>query len=190
MHPAHQLRVRLADRSLAQTNPLLGVAAQLLALAGGRATASEVLNFAKAEPVRARFGFTDDDLDDITRWVREADIRWGFDQRHRAALRARPFLQNTWRFGIDRVLSGVAMSDDSHAWIGTTLPLDDVGSNRVELAGRLAEFVDRLQRVVEALSGVRPLAEWLDALDDGIGTLTRADDDDAWQTSQLHREFA
>ena len=57
------------------------------------------------------------------------------------------------------------MSDDSHAWIDTTLPLDDVSSNRVELAGQLAEFVDRLQHVVDSLTGARPLREWLAALD-------------------------
>ena len=51
-HPAHRLRVKLADRALTQTNPLLGVARQLLGLAGGRATASEVLNLAEAAPVR------------------------------------------------------------------------------------------------------------------------------------------
>ena len=45
-HPAHRLRVRLADRSLTQTNPLLGVAAQLLDIAGSRATASQVLDLA------------------------------------------------------------------------------------------------------------------------------------------------
>ena len=39
-HPAHKLRVRLADRSLVQTNPLLAVASQLLTLAGSRVTAS------------------------------------------------------------------------------------------------------------------------------------------------------
>ncbi|PRC61657.1 hypothetical protein C6A85_07345, partial [Mycobacterium sp. ITM-2017-0098] len=69
-HPAHRLRVKLADRALTQTNPLLGVARQLLGLAGGRATASEVLNVAEAAPVRYRFGFTDDDLDAIGDWVR------------------------------------------------------------------------------------------------------------------------
>ena len=137
---------------------------QLLALAGGRATASEVLNLAQAAPVRARFGFTDDDLEDITRWVRQANIRWGFDREHRKPYGV-DFVQNTWRFGIDRVLAGVAMSDDSHAWIDTTLPLDDVSSNRVELAGQLAEYVDRLQRVVESLTGARPLRDWLTALD-------------------------
>ncbi|MCV7281766.1 exodeoxyribonuclease V subunit gamma [Mycolicibacterium flavescens] len=189
VHPAHQLRVRLADRSLVQTNPLLGVAAQLLTLAGGRATASEVLNLAQAAPVRARFGFTDDNLEDITRWVRQANIRWGFDTEHRRPYGV-DFIQNTWRFGIDRVLAGVAMSDDSHAWIDTTLPLDDVSSNRVDLAGQLAEYVERLRRSVESLTGAKPLADWLAALTDSVALLTRVDDDDVWQRAQLEREFA
>ncbi|WP_205876404.1 exodeoxyribonuclease V subunit gamma [Mycobacterium camsae] len=188
-HPAHRLRVRLADRSLLQTNPLLGVASQLLTLAGGRVTSSEVLNLAQAAPVRARFSFSDDDLEGITRWVRQANIRWGFDQEHRVPFGV-DFVHNTWRFGLDRVLAGVAMSETAHAWIDSTLPLDDVGSNRVELVGQFAEYIDRLQRVVDSLTGARPLREWLTALTDGIGLLTRTDEDDAWQTSQMQREFA
>jgi exodeoxyribonuclease V gamma subunit len=188
-HPAHRLRVKLADRSLVQTNPLLGLAAQLLVLAGSRVTASEVLNIAEAAPVRARFGFTDDDLESITRWVRQSNIRWGFDQQHRQPYHV-DFVHNTWRFGIDRILAGVAMSDDAHAWIDNTLPLDDVSSNRVELAGQLAEFICRLERTVDSLSGVRPLRDWLDALTDGIATLTHIGDADAWQNSQMQHEFA
>ncbi|MDM4138830.1 MULTISPECIES: exodeoxyribonuclease V subunit gamma [Mycobacterium] len=188
-HPAHQLRVRLADRSPIQTNPLLGVAAQLLALAAGRVTASEVLNLAQAPPVRALFGFTDDDLEAITRWVRQANIRWGLDQEHRRPYHV-DFVHNTWRFGIDRILAGVAMSDDSNAWIDATLPLDDVSSNRVQLAGQFAEFVARLQHVLDSLAGARPLTEWLATLADGVTMLTRVRDADAWQTGQLQREFA
>lgn len=188
-HPAHRLRVRLADRSLLQTNPLLGVASQLLALAGGRVTSSEVLNLAQSAPVRARFGFSDDDLEGITRWVRQSNIRWGFDQEHRMPFGV-DFVHNTWRFGLDRVLAGVAMSETAHSWIDSTLPLDDVGSNRVELVGQFAEYIDRLQRVVDSLTGARPLREWLTALTEGIGLLTQIGDDDAWQTSQMQREFA
>src|SRR5271165_6053843 len=188
-HPAHRLRVKLADRSLVQTNPLLGLASQLLAVADGRVTASEVLNIAEAPPVRARFGFTDDDLESITRWVRQANIRWGFDQDHRRPYHV-DFVHNTWRFGIDRILAGVAMSDDAHAWIDNTLPLDDVSSNRVELAGQLAEFVCRLKQASDSLSGALPLRDWLAALNYGITLLTRINDSDAWQTSQMQREFA
>lgn len=186
-HPAHRLRVRLADRALVQTNPLLSVAAQLLSLAGGRAGASEVLNIAAAAPVRARFSFTDDDLDAVTGWVRESNIRWGFDQPHRTPYGVE-FLHNTWRFGVDRVLAGVAMSDDSRAWLGTTLPLDDVSSNRVELAGRFADFVQKLTDTIHALSGTRSLTDWLAALTDGIEAL--AFDDEEWPAAQVQREFA
>ncbi|MEY8018079.1 exodeoxyribonuclease V subunit gamma [Mycobacterium servetii] len=187
-HPSHQLRVRLADRALTQTNPLLGVAAELLALAGTRATAGQVLNLAQAAPVRARFGLTDEDLDAITDWVRESNIRWGFDQQHRRPYGLGHVVHNTWRFGLDRVLTGVAMSDDSRAWLDTALPLDDVGSNEVELAGRLAEFVGRLHHVTENLSGTKPLTGWLDALTEGVGMLTRPAE--TWQEPQLQREFS
>lgn len=166
-HPAHRLRVRLADRALTQTNPLLSVAAELLTIAETRATASQLLNLAQAAPVRAKFGFADDDLDTITTWVRESNIRWGFDPTHRRRYGLDTVVHNTWRFGLDRILTGVAMSEDSQAWLDTALPLDDVGSNRVELAGRLAEFVERLHHVVGGLSGARPLVAWLDALATG-----------------------
>ena len=63
------LRVRLADRSLRQVNPLLSVVARLLELAHARLTASEVLDFADTEPVRRRFRLDDDDLAQIQSWV-------------------------------------------------------------------------------------------------------------------------
>ena len=149
-----------------------------------------MLDLAQAAPVRRRFGFDDDDLATVTAWARESGVRWGFDKEHRAPFGLEQFLQNTWQFGVDRVLAGVALSEDSQAWLGTTLPLDDVGSNRVELAGRLAEFVERLTVATDALTGTRRLADWLAALADGVASLTRVDRDDAWQSGQVQREFA
>jgi exodeoxyribonuclease V gamma subunit len=78
------LRVRLADRALRQTNPVLGVVAQLLDLADGRLTASQVLDLADREPVRRRFRLDDDDLVRIERWVAASGVRWGLDAQHRA----------------------------------------------------------------------------------------------------------
>ena len=66
------------------------------------------------------------------------------------------FPQNTWRTGLDRILLGVAMSGDDHRHLGTGLPLDDVGSNEIDLAGRVAELLDRLDRTLAALGSARP----------------------------------
>jgi exodeoxyribonuclease V gamma subunit len=189
-HPAHQLRVKLADRALTSTNPLLAVAGDLLELSGGRVTAADVLDLAASEPCRRRFGFTDDDLDRISRWVARAGVRWGLDAEARKAFSMDGFEHNTWRAGLDRILLGVAMSGDDHRHLGRGLPLDDVGSNEIDLAGRLAELVDRLDTCLTGLAGARTVAEWTERLRAGVRGLTDVAADDAWQLPQLERELA
>ena len=188
-HPAHRLRVRLADRALTQTNPLLDVAGRLLELAGGRATASEVVDLAHAEPVRRRFGFTDDDLDQIATWVGESGVRWAFDAPHRADFGLADVVTHTWQFGLDRILAGATMSADAQTWLDRTLPLDDVGSGQIDLAGRLAEYVARLRSATDLLVGEHPLEHWTSALVDGVASLTDTSADDAWQGAQVQREL-
>ena len=82
------------------------------------------------------------------------------------------------------------MSGDDHRHLGTGLPLDDVGSNEIDLAGRLAELLDRLERCLTALDAARTVAEWMDALRTGVRDLADVPADDAWQFPQLERELA
>lgn len=189
-HPAHQLRVKLADRALTSTNPLLSVAGDLLELSGGRVTAADVLDLAATEPCRRRFGLTDDDLDRVSRWVAQAGVRWGIDERSRAQFQMDRFPHNTWRMGLDRILLGVAMSGDDHRHLGRGLPLDDVGSNEIDLAGRIAELVDRLDTCLTGLAEATTVAEWTDRLRAGVRGLTDVAADDAWQLPQFERELA
>jgi exodeoxyribonuclease V gamma subunit len=188
-HPGHRLRVMQADRSLTQTNPLLAVVAHLLDIAGGRAEASRILDLLACDPVRRRFGLSDTDLETVASWVDGAGIRWSFDAAHRAEYGLESYVQNTWRFGVDRVLAGVAVSDDAERYFATTLPLDDVASTSIDLAGRLAECLDRLQRVTDDLSGEHPVGHWLDAITRGVDELTAVARGDEWQRGQLHREL-
>ncbi len=146
------LRVRLADRALRQTNPVLAVISHLLALPDQRGTASQLLDLAAREPVRRRFGFDDDDLARMQDWVAASGIRWGFDAAHREPFKLGMVSANTWRRGLDRMLVGVAMTEEERPLVGGVLPLDDVESGAIDLAGRFAEFVDRVQTAVEALS--------------------------------------
>ncbi len=189
-HPGHQLRVRLADRGLASTNPLLQVATRLVTLAGGRVTASEVLDLVSEEPVRRRFGLDDNDIERLTRWVAESGVRWGLTGEHRAPYHLAGIEQNTWRAGLDRVLLGVTMADPGAGRaVGRTLPVDDVGSGTVDLAGRFAELIDRLEGAIDALDAAGPVAEWSRALRDGVAALTAVAPMDAWQVAQLDREL-
>ena len=54
-HPAARLRVRIADRALRRTNPLLDVLAQVLELGTARISAPQLLDLAGLAAVRRRF---------------------------------------------------------------------------------------------------------------------------------------
>jgi len=96
------LRVRLADRSIRQTNPVLGVVAALLELPSQRVTASQVLDVVDREPVRRRFGLDDEDVARLEEWVSASGIRWGLDAAHRAPYKLASVDAGTWRAGLDR----------------------------------------------------------------------------------------
>ena len=189
-HPGHRLTFRLADRSLRQTNPVLGVAARLLELADSRLTASEVLDLVAMPPVRRAFRLDDDALERVGDWVRRAGVRWGLDADARGEYGLRGVAQNTWASGLDRILTGVAMDEEGLRVIGTALPLDDVDSTEIDLAGRLAELVDRLDAALESLNREQSLDEWILALDDAVDSLTDVSPSDAWQVTQAKATLA
>ncbi len=181
------LRVRLADRSLRQTNPVLGVVSQLLALADQRATASQLLDLAGRDPVRRRFGFDDDDLSRMQEWVAESGVRWGFDAPHREPFKLGSLQANTWRRGLDRMLVGVAMTEEDRRLVGGVLPLDDVDSGAIDLAGRFAEFVDRVKAAADSLTEPKPIGRWVDAIAQAADSLTATSERDSWQRRELQR---
>src|SRR4051794_15903815 len=181
------LRVRLADRSLRQTNPVLGVVARLVELADERLTASQVLDLADREPVRRRFGLDDEDVARLEEWVRSSGIRWGLDAAHRRPFKLDALPSGTWRAGLDRLLLGVTMTEDEQRLFNSVLPLDDVDSGAIELAGRFAELVDRLRHALDALNARQPVDAWADAIADAAAALTAASPRDAWQANELNR---
>jgi exodeoxyribonuclease V gamma subunit len=181
------LRVRLADRSIRQTNPVLKVVAELLELADSRITGSEVLDLLGREPVRRRFRFSDDDLERLEAWIPELGVRWGLDGDDRERFDLAGLDMNTWRRGIDRLLAGVAIADEGLRLIGDTVPFDDVEGSDVDLAGRFAECVGRLAAACRGLRDPRGMAAWRDAIRDVAVQLTAVPESEAWKTQQLER---
>jgi exodeoxyribonuclease V gamma subunit len=181
------LRVRLADRSLRQTNPVLGFVSRLLELADQRLTASQVLDLTDREPVRRRFGLDDDDVARVEEWVAQSGIRWGLDAGHRAPFKLDKLPAGTWRAGLDRVLLGVAMTDEEQRLFGGVLPLDDVESGAIDLAGRLAELIDRLQAAFDGMRRPMTVGGWAAAIAGAADALTDTGARDAWQRAELER---
>jgi exodeoxyribonuclease V gamma subunit len=179
------LRVRLADRSLRRTTPVLAVTARLLELASSRVRASEVLDLADTSPVRARFGFDDEELTQIREWVAGAHIHWGLDAAGRAPFKLTEVEAGTWAAGLRRLLLGVAMDAQAKTSFGGVLPAAAIQSSQIELAGRFVEFIDRLDAALRSLAGHQPLATWVAALTAAADALMATPAHESWQRRQL-----
>ncbi len=164
----------ISDRSLRQETPVVDALLATLSLLRARLTASEVLDLLSMDPVRERFGLRVEDLDDAAGWVSSAGIRWGIDGEHRRSWGRPGYEQNTWRFGLDRLLLGHAMPFDE--LFGGTLPLDTVEGQEAATLGRFVDFCETLFDVLAELRTPRPLAGWAATLAGVAGRMLSARD--------------
>ncbi|WP_380166977.1 exodeoxyribonuclease V subunit gamma [Jannaschia sp. R86511] len=187
-HPASRLRVRVADRALHQANPLLAVLDRLLDLGSARLGATEVLDLAGHPAVARRFGLDDDALERLRDWVRDSGTRWGLHETHRRAWQLQAVPDGTWRRGVDRLLLGATV-DPGHgagaATVAGLVPLDDVDSSDIDLAGRFAELLDRLDRAHGDLAVPHDAPGWARLLEQAVLDLAAPEAGAAWQAVQL-----
>ena len=155
---------RIADRRPRAQHEVLDAFLRALELLRGRLPAPAVLDLLALEPVRARFGIAAEEIDRLRCWVAEAGIRWGADGAHRDELGQPPCEDNTWRFGLDRLLLGYALPGQETLLFGGVLPYDDVEGSDAALLGRLAEFCATLTRFRAALRDAQPPSEWRQTL--------------------------
>lgn len=189
VHPAQRLRVRLADRALRFTNPLLDALVTVLEIADGRATVAQVLDLAATEPVRRRYRFGDNDIERLRAWAGPSGARWGLDAAGRERYGLGGFPQNTLATALDRIVLGVVADESPGEWLGLGLPLDDVDSTDIDLVGRFAEFQAVLTRAAADSRGRRPARAWAESLQRLVGEVGAVPAADSWQVTQAGREL-
>lgn len=154
----------VADQGVRVENPLVEVFFELLDLGGGRFDAAQVLALLEAPAVRRRFELSEDDVERIRSWVRDAGIRWGIDANVKSTWDLPATAEHTWRAGLDRLLLGYALPGEGREMYADILPYDEVEGSEAQALGRLQSFTEALFGLDAQLRERRPLAAWVAAL--------------------------
>src|SRR4030095_16130357 len=176
---------RIADRSARTQQEVIDAFLRALELLRGRLSAPAVLDLLAMARVRERFGIAAEGLQRVRRWVSEAGIRWAADAVHRVASGHPQSDQNTWRFGLDRLLLGYALPGQETRLFGGVLPYDDIEGSDAALLGRLAEYVATLDRFRLAVQEPRHPAAWREALASLLAALVESTPATAYQHQAL-----
>ena len=184
------LRLRIADRSPAATNPLVRFTANLLAVVDGRLEAGVIRELVARPVVQQRFGFDADAAGAIVDVINESNIAWGIDGDDRQMWGAGPNDERTWSRGIDRALAGVFYSDSAVRLVDTIAPLDGVEGQEGTPVGLLAQIIDRIKAIRRALDVPMPMSQWARAISSSVQLLAAPAWGDDWQRDQLERLLA
>lgn len=182
--PRH-LPYSVADQSARSSAPLIVALAHLLALPESRFTVSDVLDLVDVPALRSRFGLAEDSLPTLRRWIEGAGIRWGLDGAQKRRLELPALEQNSWRFGLRRMLLGYAVGD------GETLdgiaPYAEIGGLDAALLGPLSALLDPLERYWQLLGTPATPTVWAERLHGLLDSFfDNSDSEDALRLNRLH----
>jgi len=130
---------RVADRSARSSYAVLSAFDALLAVFESRFAASQVLDLLGQDPIRDRFELAMDEVEQLREWVGDSGIRWGVDAEHRAEVGQPRRAENTWRFGLSRLMLGYASGNPPSTLFEGCAPAE-VDSGDADLLGRLHAF--------------------------------------------------
>lgn len=154
---------RVFDRTFRHQDPAARVLILGLTLLSGRFKVGDVLDLLQLDPVRARYQLSASDLERITEWLSQVNIRSGVDAAHRRHLGLPAFDENSWRFGLRRLLLGFAVPDDDSVF-DDVVPHDDVAAADGLVLGKLCEFCEQVfalrKELVDAGETGLPLKAW------------------------------
>ena len=180
----------VADRGVRATHPVVDAFEDTLDVLAGRFPASAVIDLLSATPVREKLGIEAEEIDTVRRWVVDSGIRWGVDAEHRAELGQPRTAQNTWRFGLDRLLLGWALDPMGDRTFAGVLPHEDVEGSAGELVGRLVAFAEMLFDFRLRVQEPHTAREWRDILGELLDRACRSDPTNAHEHQLVRRALA
>lgn len=154
----------ISDQGKRHQAPVYLALSMLMNLSSSRFGVSELLDLMDVPAVQNAFDLDAADKALLHRWVEAAGIRWGLNAEQRVtlgmpeSLDAANLEQNTWHFGLRRMLLGYAVGSGG-AWQGIE-PFAEVGGLGAAVTGKLAHMLRVLEHYWQLFRKPADVATW------------------------------
>jgi exodeoxyribonuclease V gamma subunit len=181
-HDPRHLPYTVADTT-PRTEPLVQALDTLMQLPQLRVTRVEWQSLFEVAAVRERFGLEEHDVAQLDSWLANAGVRWGLDAPHRKPWGIAPDMadanQNSWLFGIERLLLGYATgaSDDLATPWADTLPQAGVGGLDARVVDGLLQWLRHTQIALIKLRQDHTPTEWVAVLQQLVALFFKPSDE-------------
>ncbi len=140
----------ISDRNVGQVSPLLSSFLQLMKLHQSRLTLSEVLSLLEVPAVQRKFSIDPQEFELLQHWLTDAGVRWGWNAQDKQRWDLPAEKQNTWVFGLQRLLAGYAMAS-TELYQGKQELISayaDIEGQQAVALGKCYQFIGALLKVL------------------------------------------
>jgi len=157
---AQKIPHTIADQSIKSESSVIKTFLSILDLEESRFGASQVMSILESPSIYRTFALGEPDLDVIKHWVNQTGIRWGIDETTREKMGLPSFSENTWRFGLNRLILGYALPGKEEKTFQTILPYDQVEDSSALVLGNFLSFIEKLLSSITSLDQAHTLNDW------------------------------
>ncbi|HQN73088.1 MAG TPA: exodeoxyribonuclease V subunit gamma [bacterium] len=154
----------VADRSATKESGLIDPFLNILSLDGTNFSRTAVIAIFENPNIYRKFNVEKEDLESIKKAVSESGIKWGIDKNWRRSRGYHEFEQNSWKFGIDRMLLGYALPGKGTETFSDILPYDDIEGGIARIIAKFISFTDLIFEFRNDFYESRTLAQWEEKL--------------------------
>lgn len=176
----------IADRSVSKEGQALKLFLSVIGLAKSRYGVNRVRDIIGSPFLYKKFGLSAEDLELVDLWLKKTLIHWGIDSETRKKLNLPGFDENTWHFGLDRLLLGYSMAGHDENMFRDILPFDEIEGSETQVLGRFLDCINTLFEHVGKLEKNYSLQGWAEILKGLFDALFHDADIAAYESRLLH----
>lgn len=179
----------ISDRNAADESTIIESFLQLVSAHQSRLGVTELLAILDVPAVQNKFSISPAQLEDIRFWLQDANVRWGWDEQDKQRWDVPDDGQNTWLFGLNRLLAGYALNGGSlyHHQQGVIAPYRDIEGQAALALGKLYRFSLILSKVLDYCQQTADIESKVDGALQIIEQIYAVDDKELIYVNQLRQ---
>lgn len=178
----------IEDRGVEGEFPTIQAFLKILDLCESRFKITDVMDVLDSEPVQEAFGYNEDELNKLEKWIRDNRIRWGIDGDYKSGLGLPDSDHFTLQSGLRRILLGYMMRSDGDNLYNGIFAYDEVEtSDDAELAGKFSNLLHELFDFNRQVNEPKSPGRWQVLLNELIDRFLPDNRDGFWEISQIRQ---
>ncbi|CAL4323027.1 RecBCD enzyme subunit RecC [Buchnera aphidicola (Periphyllus testudinaceus)] len=142
-----------------KNNPIIYIFNKILSLPQSKFKNKKILDYLNFKFISKKFLISQKELKIIKKWISYTNICWGINKNHKKSLKLPEEHQNTWSYGIKKIILGYGMKKKNKVW-NKIFPYNINEKNHILILEKLILFIKTLKKWKKKLSTKKKCKTW------------------------------